>query len=154
MNGALIKSVNYENMTQFPSIPGSNSVSESALILGQESDRIGGDFSKKQLFQGSLTEVNIWGRLLSSQEIQDLAECRNFPKGNLISWTVENYITNEIEFEKFDSLEDLCNREVWFMFPEKRTMTEAIAICTELGGNIVEPRSKDCLLYTSDAADE
>jgi hypothetical protein len=42
-------------------------------VIGQDQDSYGGGFHRKNAFQGSLTEVNIWDRVLDANEISTLA---------------------------------------------------------------------------------
>ena len=53
-NGQLVSSESYPAGpagAPFPSLPGSEAMQESVFLLGQESDKIGGGFSVKQVFQ-------------------------------------------------------------------------------------------------------
>ena len=43
-----------------------------ALVLGQEQDSVGGKFVANQSFIGEMTGVNIWSRVLDSNEIATL----------------------------------------------------------------------------------
>ena len=53
-------------------------------IIGQDQDRIGGGFQLRDAFHGSLTDVNVWNRVLDASEITTLAncECSTGMKGN------------------------------------------------------------------------
>ncbi|XP_072111487.1 pentraxin-related protein PTX3-like [Mobula birostris] len=62
------------------------------LQLGQEKNGCctGGGFDQKLAFSGKLTGFNIWDRILSEQEIQNLAnhEHSNSMRGNVVGWSV------------------------------------------------------------------
>ena len=45
------------------------------LIIGQDQDTIGGFFDSNQAFSGELTQVGLWSRILSNEEIDSLANC-------------------------------------------------------------------------------
>eukprot|EP00058_Branchiostoma_floridae_P024131 XP_002609621.1 hypothetical protein BRAFLDRAFT_87842 [Branchiostoma floridae] len=55
-------------------------------ILGQDQDVVGGGFKAEQAFIGELSEVNLWDRVLSPEEIgADWAAFCNY-HGNVIDW--------------------------------------------------------------------
>ena len=61
-----------------------------ALVLGQEQDSLGGGFAASQSFQGMLSHVNVWDRMLDPSEIEEMSESclpneRN--EGNVYKWT-------------------------------------------------------------------
>ncbi|XP_048377307.1 neuronal pentraxin-2-like isoform X3 [Stegostoma tigrinum] len=56
------------------------------LVLGQEQDVAGGSFDATQAFVGELAEFNIWDRILTPMEIQNIANCSTSTVGNIISW--------------------------------------------------------------------
>uniref|UniRef100_UPI00398E70D1 pentraxin-related protein PTX3 n=1 Tax=Pristiophorus japonicus TaxID=55135 RepID=UPI00398E70D1 len=62
------------------------------LQLGQEKNGccIGGGFDKNLAFSGKLTGFNIWDRVISEYEIQDLASRENSCsiRGNVVGWSV------------------------------------------------------------------
>ena len=47
-------------------------VEEGGLILGQEQDRLGGDFDPNQVLDGSLDDLRIYDKVLSAAEVQTL----------------------------------------------------------------------------------
>ena len=53
-------------------------------LIGQEQDTFGGGFELHDAFRGSLTQVNVWDRVLDASEISTLAnsECGSRMKGN------------------------------------------------------------------------
>ena len=46
-----------------------------ATVIGQDQDWVGGGFEVKQSFVGEVTEVNVWGTVLSESDI--LAQYHN-----------------------------------------------------------------------------
>ena len=53
-------------------------------IIGQDQDSLGGGFYSYDAFHGSLTDVNVWNRVLDASEISTFAnsECGSWMKGN------------------------------------------------------------------------
>ncbi|XP_072348551.1 neuronal pentraxin receptor-like isoform X2 [Scyliorhinus torazame] len=56
------------------------------LVFGQEQDVAGGRYDATQAFVGEMAEFNIWDRILSATEIQNIANCSSSILGNVISW--------------------------------------------------------------------
>ena len=61
-----------------------------ALIFGQEPDKIRGDFDEYQAFIGDLAELNIWNFVFNQTEIINMAQCKNWRKGNVVAWRKQN----------------------------------------------------------------
>ena len=60
------------------------------LVLGQDQDSIGGEFDTSQSFQGMLSDVNVWDRVLLATQIKEMSQSclpdeRN--EGNVYQWT-------------------------------------------------------------------
>ncbi|KAF3835227.1 hypothetical protein F7725_027785 [Dissostichus mawsoni] len=71
------------------------------FILGQEQDTFGGSFKKDESFSGSITELHIWDRVLSSSEIDTMEkQCSPISSGLVFKW-------NEAAMEKATSLTKL-----------------------------------------------
>ena len=52
-------------------------------VIGQDQDSLGGGFEAKDSFKGIMTEVNIWNRVLGSDEIESFAkDCDSLVQGN------------------------------------------------------------------------
>ncbi len=59
------------------------------LVLGQEQDSVGGGFQSVQSFQGMLSNVNVWNRVVSGRQVQDLSKsCESDDRyeGNVYKW--------------------------------------------------------------------
>ena len=57
------------------------------LVLGEEQDRDGGRFALHQTFIGEMTNVNMWSRALSSQEISRMSRSCATGEGDVMKWT-------------------------------------------------------------------
>ena len=44
-----------------------------SLVLGQEQDSVGGGFDTDQSFQGMLSNVNIWNKVLTDEQIETMS---------------------------------------------------------------------------------
>ena len=60
------------------------------LVLGQEQGSVGGDFDASKSFQGMLSSVNVWDRVLATSQIKEMSQSclpdkRN--EGNVYKWT-------------------------------------------------------------------
>ena len=58
-------------------------------MLGQEQDSVGGDFEAEQSFKGMLSNVNLWNRVLSAVQIEDMSSScllDEWNAGNVYKW--------------------------------------------------------------------
>nr|XP_006812501.1 PREDICTED: uncharacterized protein LOC100374304 [Saccoglossus kowalevskii] len=61
------------------------------LIIGQEQDSLGGGYDSNQALKGEMTYFNMWSRILSDDEIGQLAaECNGETEGDLFAWSLDN----------------------------------------------------------------
>ena len=57
------------------------------FIMGQEQETFGGPFKKDESFSGSITELHIWDRVLSSSEIDTMEkQCSPISSGLVFKW--------------------------------------------------------------------
>lgn len=56
------------------------------IVLGQEQDSAGGDFSSRQAFQGTLSRLNLWDKILPLEIIVSLAKDPGHENGNVVAW--------------------------------------------------------------------
>ncbi|XP_062255152.1 female protein-like isoform X1 [Platichthys flesus] len=71
------------------------------IILGQEQDSHGGGFDIKQSFVGMMSDVHMWDYILSSCEIQNYVDERQFTPGNVINWNALDFqIVNNVVIEQ------------------------------------------------------
>lgn len=64
------------------------------FIIGQEQDTFGGTFKEDKSFSGSITELHIWDRVLTSIEIYDMEEqCSPISSGLVFKWSEESMET-------------------------------------------------------------
>nr|XP_056709460.1 C-reactive protein-like [Euleptes europaea] len=63
---------------------------EASIILGQEQDSYGGGFDSNQSLVGEITNVYMWNRVLSPDEV--VSAWQDHPRpGNLINWKLLSY---------------------------------------------------------------
>ena len=56
------------------------------VVLGQEQDERGGGFSAAESFQGQMTRLDMWGHVLTQEEVVRLAASCRPHHGNLLAW--------------------------------------------------------------------
>ncbi|XP_078353573.1 uncharacterized protein LOC144638230 [Oculina patagonica] len=59
------------------------------LVLGQEQDSVGGGFQSVQSLQGMLSNVNVWDRVVSGRQVQEMSkscESNDRHEGNVYKW--------------------------------------------------------------------
>lgn len=57
------------------------------FVIGEEQDSMEGDFTPLESFYGDMSQMNIWDREFSSNEIYDLATSCGFEDGNVVAWS-------------------------------------------------------------------
>lgn len=57
------------------------------LVLGQEQDTVGGGFDSTQALVGELSQVGVWDRVLSPNQVASLARCSGISQGGVAVWT-------------------------------------------------------------------
>eukprot|EP00794_Sanderia_malayensis_P006969 gene6969-7754_t len=56
------------------------------FVIGEEQDEIGGGFTTTESFFGDLSQLNIWRRVLSANEIYDLTMSCKHAAGDVLAW--------------------------------------------------------------------
>ena len=57
-----------------------------SIVLGQDQDVAGSGFQTRDSFIGSLTGVNIWSYVVSSEKIKEMSETCSCGEGNVYGW--------------------------------------------------------------------
>ena len=57
------------------------------FVIGEEQDSVGGEFNPEESFYGDLSQLNVWNRQLSANEIYDLALSCRHDLGNVVAWS-------------------------------------------------------------------
>ncbi|XP_061487863.1 sushi, von Willebrand factor type A, EGF and pentraxin domain-containing protein 1 isoform X2 [Rhineura floridana] len=79
-----------------------------ALVLGQEQDQRGEGFNPAESFVGSISQLNIWGYVLSQEQVKSLAtSCPDdLQKGNVLAWP--DFLPGVVGRVKIDSKSIFC----------------------------------------------
>ena len=56
------------------------------LVIGQDQDKVGGDFVAAQSLVGLMSHLNLWNFVLRSFALADMAEGFGTEKGNTVAW--------------------------------------------------------------------
>lgn len=56
------------------------------MVLGQEQDNLGSNFTASEAFIGSISQVNIWNYELNPQLVQEMSKHADHHDGNVVSW--------------------------------------------------------------------
>ena len=124
-------------------IPAADESFITSFILGQEPDSLKGEFSTGQLFNGELSEVNIWNSVLNDDQILALGNCKSNEKGNVVAWD-RNSIKNHGAFieESFDTNIFCRKEETFVVLPRRLPLSIAKRVCISHGGLLATPRSE------------
>ena len=125
-----------------PSI-GSDDVLPEALILGQEQDTIKGLYDLSQMFNGEISEFNIWNRILDNDTISNLSRCKSFKKGNVVRWEKEKFSINRAVTLDVSNPFMFCSRtQTYALFPQVESLENAKTICNVHGGSLASPKNE------------
>ena len=58
-----------------------------SLVLAQEQDNVGGGFDSSQAYVGDLSDVNMWNKVLSGEEISSMSGQCHSEEGNVFEWS-------------------------------------------------------------------
>ena len=146
LNGELHGSFTIKSDFISKGIIGSDEAFDYAFVIGQEPDAPSprGAFDTEQVFVGDITELNMWNYTLKESDIKRKGICKNFDRGNIISWELDQFIVNKVKVEDLDNLEDLCKSvDQLLIFPKKRSWYTAGTLCAAHGGVIHTPENDE-----------
>ena len=139
-NGEVIEERSVYNLKDVES---GDSVSKSMFIIGQEPDILEGGYDPAQLFNGEISEMNMWDEVLSHDQVRALANCSSTLLGNILPWIKDEFKINEAKVFDIPSTSFFCQEQKQFVvFPQKRTIHRAKALCDIHGGKIAVPTTE------------
>ncbi|XP_071539015.1 uncharacterized protein [Panulirus ornatus] len=97
---------------------------------------VGNGQAFEESYSGDISQVNVWDKILSDEEILKMARCQTDPKGNFISWeggwTLHNVSSYDLLLPKFCQQEE---SNIYFWFPQVSDAT-AQYVCEALGTHL------------------
>ena len=125
-----------------PMVPGSGGDDRHAFIIGQGMDGIRTGYTAAHTFFGSIAEVNLWDYPLNEEDIKDIAGLNVFPKGNVVSWKMEDFRVTGLKTANVTDMSNyLRNKKQLLIFPKRLLKKVAERTCSAYGGSIVTPES-------------
>ena len=109
------------------------------VVLGQEQDKLTDGFNEDQSFSGRMSQVGLWNRILSREELEQMASCAiEFPTGSVIpwnmgSWNISDHVgqeTTKATFCQDDPLEDIL------LISDPISADENLELCQKVGGSV------------------
>ncbi|NWX62355.1 AGRD2 protein, partial [Promerops cafer] len=67
---------------------------QGTFIIGQDQDSLGGTFRAKESFSGNITDLHIWQKVLSTEQIEKVRSCRVVEQDLVFGWS-----SNTLEVE-------------------------------------------------------
>nr|XP_039259731.1 uncharacterized protein LOC120336185 [Styela clava] len=89
LNGDYVAEIQFEGLGE---IPGGGKI-----IIGQRQGCVGGCFDKNKAFNGRIRNFSIWARLLSIEEIRDIALSNKCPIDDVVDMTPSNVIVHKVK---------------------------------------------------------
>lgn len=59
------------------------------FIIGQDQDSLGGAFKEKESFSGNLTDLHVWRRVLSREQMEKVRSCFSIEEGLVFGWSAD-----------------------------------------------------------------
>ncbi|XP_047482401.1 uncharacterized protein LOC125034558 [Penaeus chinensis] len=129
-----------------------NILTNGSLVLGQETDMVGGGFQAEQSFSGIITAFNLYSRALSQEEVHALGNCSGgVAEGDLVAWSTSSWgINPEAATEGLVKVVEVlpseyCNpqRFDFSVFGKRMPFKDAWNFCRHLKTRITIPRSNE-----------
>nr|XP_033818315.1 adhesion G-protein coupled receptor D2 isoform X3 [Geotrypetes seraphini]XP_033818316.1 adhesion G-protein coupled receptor D2 isoform X3 [Geotrypetes seraphini]XP_033818317.1 adhesion G-protein coupled receptor D2 isoform X3 [Geotrypetes seraphini] len=60
---------------------------EGIFIIGQDQDTLGGTFKEKESFSGNITDLNIWVKVLTEDQIERVRSCYSIDQDLIFGWS-------------------------------------------------------------------
>ena len=84
-----------------------------------------------------MSNINIWGRILTDEEIERMSKCFDSPMGDIFSWNDEenNWGLSNVEKLSLDT-SDFCvdfPDKNYYMLPERRSLDSGNIACQVMG---------------------
>ena len=91
---------------------------------------------------GRFTDLQIFGRILSRQELEDWTGCQKRLAGDLVSWDAEKWFINktgnnsEVEYLDFET--DVCDMRnlSHHFFPTRMLFQKSLELCQKVSGKL------------------
>ena len=138
-NGDVIKVM---HLIYGPSVYSQDESRIASFIMGQDPDVFNGEFSVNQLYNGELSEVNLWDRVLDEGEILALSQCNQLIRGNILPWEKRWIINHGARIKDDLKFDIFCkDEERYLVFPKRQPLSIARTLCLAHGGELITPRS-------------
>nr|XP_056716086.1 adhesion G-protein coupled receptor D2 [Euleptes europaea] len=62
---------------------------QGTFIIGQDQDSLGGAFKEKESFSGNLTDLHVWQRVLSREQMEKVRSCISIEEGLVFGWNAD-----------------------------------------------------------------
>ena len=87
--------------------------------------------------EASICDVNIWRRVLDSEQIESWSQCTNMEGGDFLNWETSRVSAVGVAAQDIEKT-DICNSKqiVYMAFENKLSFPESKQFCTVLNGEI------------------
>ena len=110
-----------------------------AWILGQDPDSFIGDFNAYQALRGKLLEFNIWNYTIEKSLMNNMANCTELKKGNIVAWTLDKIKTYGQNAPQISIAKVCLPPKKIILIAEKLYIQAAKTFCRVHGGYMFTP---------------
>ena len=104
-------------------------------------------------FDGSVTDINIWGHSFGTKEIHEWSNCFNVTPGDVLSWERAKFkFHGDIQTWEIGK-DEVClkkNSRKFMAFNEKMNFIESVKFCEKIGGEIAVAEDFETLQIIQD----
>ena len=105
-------------------------------------------------YDGSVTDMNIWGHSFGTKEIQEWSDCFNVTPGDFLSWEKAKFkFHGDIQTIEINQ-DEVClkkNSNKYMAFNEKMNFIETVKFCEKIGGEIAVAEDFNTLKIIQDS---
>ncbi|XP_071521221.1 uncharacterized protein [Panulirus ornatus] len=111
------------------------------IVLGQDQDAPADAYDATQSFSGAVTDVNVWSRQLSDQEMMNITSCRTRGHGDVLDWNTAVFEIGDDSSQREEPVNETCDifPQPYFMFQDKLQFSSAARLCKAFGGELATP---------------
>ena len=95
---------------------------------------------------GAITDVNVWRRILTEEEVTDWQHCRGEPEGAVITWHTAHLNITDLNIADVDRNETCLRTGTSYVgYTLKKSFRDTLKFCENLGGKFAVSRDQQSL---------
>ena len=115
-----------------------NTTTSNIVLMNIKEPEREDDFVDYCPLHGAVTDLNLWDRGLTDQQISDWMTCEAEAGGNLVSWETAELKIRDLKLGHVERTETCLSRtnKTYLAFNEKKQFGEILKFCQNIGGEM------------------